>query len=284
MTNERTFESVGGLNIFMRSWKPEGEPRAVIALVHGFNAHSGYMVWPAERFVANGFAAYALDLRGRGKSDGERFYVEEFSDYLADVNGLVEIARAENPGLPVYVLGHSAGGVVASSYVFEHQDNIAGLICESFAYDVGLPDAAALLIKGISHIAPHVHLYTLKNEIFSRDPEAVAAMNNDPLIANEKQPAETAAEMIRAAERLKENMPRFTVPMFIIHGTDDKATRYQGSQYFYDHSGSKDKTLKLYEGHYHDLLADLGKEEVMADIQGWLDERIPAGASAVSSS
>ena len=274
MKNEQTFEGVGGLNIFMRSWNPEGEPRAVIVLVHGFNAHSGYMIWPAEQFVANGFAAYALDLRGRGRSEGERFYVEQFSDYLGDVDKLVEIARAENPGVPVYVLGHSAGGVIASSYVFEHQDKIAGLICESFALDVGLPDAAALLIKGISHIAPHLHLYTLKNEIFSRDPKAVEAMNNDPLIANEKQPAETAAELIKAAERLRENMPRFTVPMFIIHGTDDKATRYQGSQYFYDNSGSKDKTLKLYEGHYHDLLADLGKEEVMADILAWVNERI----------
>jgi acylglycerol lipase len=282
MKKEDTFEGVGGLKIFMRSWKPETTPRGVAILVHGFNAHSGYMVWPAEQFLASGFAAYALDLRGRGKSEGERFYVEEFSDYLGDVDKLVEIARAENPGLPVYVLGHSAGGVIASSYVFEHQDKIAGLICESFALDVGLPDAAALLIKGISYIAPHIHLYTLKNEIFSRDPAAVEAMDNDPLIANEKQPAETAAEMIKAAERLKESMPKFTVPMFIIHGTDDKATRYQGSQYFFDHSGSQDKTLKLYEGHYHDLLADIGKEEVMADILAWVSERVAAEASAVS--
>lgn len=280
MKNERTFEGVGGLNIFMRSWTPEGTPRAVIVLIHGFNAHSGYMAWPAERFAMNGFAAYALDLRGRGKSEGERFYVEEFSDYLGDVDKLVEIARAENPGQPVLVLGHSAGGVIASSYVFEHQDKIAGLICESFALDVGLPNAAALLIKGISHLAPHLHLYTLKNEIFSRDPEAVAAMNSDPLIANEKQPAETAAELIKAAERLKENMPRFTVPVFIIHGTDDNATRYQGSQYFYDNVGSRDKTLKLYEGGYHDLLNDIDKEIVMADILAWVNERIPTGTAA----
>lgn len=282
MKYEGTFEGVGGLNIFMRSWKPEGTPRAVIVLIHGFNAHSGYMVWPAEQFLSSGFAAYALDHRGRGRSEGERFYVEDFSEYLSDVDTLVEIARAENPGLPVYMLGHSAGGVIASSYVFEHQDKIAGLICESFALDVGLPGIAALLIKGISHITPHLHLYTLKNEIFSRDPAAVAAMNNDPLIANEKQPAETAAEIIKASERLKENMPRFTVPMFIIHGTDDKATRYQGSQYFYDNSGSPDKTLKLYDGHYHDLLADLGKEDVMADILAWVNERVPAEVAAAT--
>ena len=280
MKNEQTFEGVGGLNIFMRSWRPEGTPRGVTVLIHGFNVHSGYMTWPAERFAADGFAAYALDLRGRGKSEGERFYVERFSDWLGDVDRLVEIARAENPGVPMYVLGHSAGGVIASSYVFEHQDKIAGLICESFAFDVGLPDAAALLIKGISHIAPHLHLYTLKNEIFSRDPAVVAAMNSDPLIANEKQPAETAAELIKAAERLNENMPRFTVPVFIIHGTDDKATRPEGSQYFYDNVGSADKTLKLYEGGYHDLLNDIDKEIVMADILAWVNERIPAETAA----
>jgi len=273
---ESSFKTADGLNIFTRSWKPEGTPRAVIALVHGFNAHSGYMIWAGEQFAAHGLAAYALDLRGRGRSDGERFFIEKFSDYTGDVDQLVEIARAENPGLPVYVLGHSAGGVIASTYVFEHQDKIAGLICESFALDVGIPDVAALLIKGISHLSPHLHIFTLKNEIFSRDPEAVAAMNADPLIKGESQPAETSAELIKAAEALKENMKHFQRPVLIIHGTADKATRYQGSQLFYDNAGSTDKTLKLYEGHYHDLLNDLGKEGVMADIQSWLDARLPA--------
>jgi len=279
---ESSFKNADGLNIFTRSWQPEGEARAVIVLVHGFNAHSGYMIWPGEHFAAHGLAAYALDLRGRGRSEGERFWVEKFSDYLADVDGLVAIARQENPGLPIYVLGHSAGGVVASSYVFEHQDAIAGLICESFALDVGLPDAAGLLIKGISHILPHLHIFTLKNEIFSRDPQAVAAMNSDPLIKDESQPAETAAALVKGAELLREHMPAFTVPVLIIHGTDDKATRYQGSQYFYDHAGSTDKTLKLYEGGYHDLLNDTIKTEVIADIQSWLDERIPAEKEAAT--
>jgi acylglycerol lipase len=278
--DESSFEGVGGLKIHTRSWRPEGKPRGVMILIHGFNAHSGYMVWPAEQFAANGLAVYALDLRGRGKSEGARFYVETFSDYLGDVDKLVDIARSENPGLPVYVLGHSAGGVIATSYVFEHQDEIAGLISESFAYDVGLPGVAALLLKGISHITPHLHVFTLKNEIFSRDPEVVAAMNNDPLIANESQPAETAAELLKAAERLTENFTKFTVPVLIIHGTADKATQPAGSQYFYDHAASTDKTLKLYEGHYHDLLNDVDKEKVMADIQAWIDARIPVETAA----
>lgn len=278
--NESSFEGVGGLKIATRSWKPEGTPRAVAILIHGFNAHSGYMVWPAEKFAAEGFSAYALDLRGRGNSEGERFYVEEFSDYLADVHTLVNTARSENPGLPIYVLGHSAGGVIATSYVFEHQDEIAGLICESFAFDVGLPHLVQLALQGVSHLAPHLHVFSLNNADFSRDAAAVEAMNNDPLIKDESQPAETASEMLKAAARLKDNMPNFTVPVLIIHGTEDKATRPAGSQYFYDHAGSTDKTLKLYEGHYHDLLNDTDKDLVMADILNWVNERLPKEASA----
>ena len=274
------FDGVGGVKIATTSWRPAGTPRAVMVLIHGFNAHSGYMAWPGEQFAARGLAVYALDLRGRGESQGERFYVEKFSDYLTDVNTLVSQARSEHPGLPIYVLGHSAGGVIATSYVFEHQHEIAGLVCESFAFDVGLPHLVQLALEGVGHIAPHVHVFSLHNEDFSRDPDAVARMNNDPLIAKESQPAETAAELLKAAERLKANMPTFTVPVLIIHGTADKATRPAGSQYFYDHAGSADKMLRLYDGHFHDLLNDVDKEKVMSDVQAWLDARIPAAAPA----
>lgn len=280
--NEGTFEGVGGLKIATRSWPAQGAPRGVMILVHGFNAHSGYMEWPGEQFSSNGLASYALDLRGRGKSEGERFYVENFSEYLDDVDKLVNIARSENPGLPIYMLGHSAGGVIATSYVFEHQSEIAGLVCESFAYDVGLPHLVQLALEGFSHLAPHLHVFSLNNADFSHDPAAVDRMNNDPLIAKESQPAETASEMLKAADRLTRNFPQFTVPVFIIHGTDDKATQPGGSEKFFELAASTDKTIKLYEGHYHDLLNDIGKEEVMADIQAWIDARLPAETSAAS--
>jgi acylglycerol lipase len=267
MKNEFTFEGVGGIKIATRSWRSDDATRGIMILVHGFNSHSGYFEWAAQQFASNGFAVYALDHRGRGKSEGERFYVEKFSDWLEDVDKLADIARSENAGIPVYMLGHSVGGVIASSYVFEHQTEIAGLICESFAFDVGLPELAQL---------------ALKNEIFSRDPKVVEQMNNDPLIANEKQPAETVSEVLKAAARLKENMPKFNVPVFIIHGTADEATRPEGSQYFYDNVGSKDKTLKLYEGGYHDLLNDIDKETVMKDILAWINERVPVQTAATA--
>ena len=101
-------------------------------------------------------------------------------------------------------------------------------------------------------------------------------LNADPLTAHEAQPAMTMAALIRADERLKVEFPKITLPLLILHGTADKATVPHGSQFFYDTAGSKDKTLKLYEGHFHDLLADLGKETVMADIRSWIEKRLTA--------
>ena len=274
---EETFESAGGLKIFLRSWRPDGAPRAVVVICHGVNSHGGQYFWPAEQFVQSGFAAYALDLRGRGKSEGERFYVEDVAEYVADVAGAIRIAKSRDPGLPVFLLGHSAGGVVSCTYTLENQAELAGLICESFAFQVPAPGFALAAIKGLSHIAPRLGVLRLKNEDFTRDPAALAALNNDPLIAHEVQPAMTVAALVRADERLKEEFPLITLPVLILHGTLDKVTKPSGSQLFYDTAGSADKTLKLYEGHFHDLLNDLDKEVVMEDIKGWINARLPAG-------
>jgi acylglycerol lipase len=271
--NEERFNGAGGLSINVRSWYPEEKTRAVIAIVPGFNSHSGYYTWVAEQLVAGGLSVYAVDLRGRGKSDGERFYVEKFADYVDDLAHVVSMAKAREPGLPVFVLGHSAGGVVSCIYALEHQAEISGLICESFAHQVPAPDFALAVLKGLSHVWPHAHVLKLKNEDFSRDPSVVESMNNDPLIAHEVQPTQTVAEMVRADERLKKEFPLITLPVLILHGTHDKATKPSGSQLFYDTAGSTDKTLKLYEGHFHDLLNDIGKETVIADIKDWIVAR-----------
>jgi alpha-beta hydrolase superfamily lysophospholipase len=271
---EGRFAGQDGLNIAYRHWPATGMPRGVLTIIPGFNSHSGYYGWVAAQAAQEGLAVYAVDLRGRGKSDGERFYVESFADYESDAGGLVALAKAEHPGLPVYLLGHSAGGVVACTYALDHQDQLAGLICESFAFQVPAPDFAIAALKGLSHLAPHAHVLKLANKDFSRDPAVVAAMDADPLIANETQPTRTVAEMARADDRLKQGFADITLPLLILHGTEDKATRPSGSQFFYEHAGASDNTLKLYDGHVHDLLNDIGKQQVMADILGWIGARL----------
>jgi acylglycerol lipase len=271
---ESSFTSVDGLKIATRSWRPKTSPRAAVIIVPGFNSHSGYYEWAAAQFVSHDLAVYAIDLRGRGKSDGERFYIQKFDDYVSDVATWVDIIKKQEPALPLFMLAHSAGGVVACLYTIEHQKELSGFICESFAHEVPAPDFALAVLKGLSHVAPHAHVLKLHNEDFSRDPKQVEFMNHDPLIAHEVQPTQTIAEMVRADERLKKEFSLITLPVLILHGAEDKAAKPIGSQHFYEKAGSKDKTLKLYDGYYHDLLNDLNKEIVMEDIQQWIDDRL----------
>jgi acylglycerol lipase len=272
--SEETVAGSGG-SLFVRSWRPT-KARAILAICPGFNSHSGFYTWVGAQCAAAGYATYAVDLRGRGKSEGERFYVETFDEYVSDVHTLVNLAKRRDPDLPLFLLGHSAGGVVSCLYALDHESELAGLICEDFAFELPAPDFALAVLKGVSHLAPHVHALTLKAADFSRDPEVVEAMSSDPFLAHESQPFATAAAIVRADERLKQNFSNLKTPLLIIHGTADQATKLSGSQHFYERTGATDKTLKLYEGRYHDPLNDLGKEEVMSDILRWLDARAPA--------
>ena len=273
--SEQWLEGTGG-RIFTRHWQAEGSPKTSLVICHGVNSHGGQYIRAAEDFASRGFAVTALDLRGRGKSDGERFYVESIDEYVSDLSLTIEYARSRNSELPIYLLGHSAGGVTATTYALDYQDRIAGLICESFAFRVFAPNFALKLLEGASHIAPHAHVLRLKMEDFSRDPDWVSELEADPLTEDEVQPVATVAAFARAGERFVREFPRINLPLLILHGTADKATRPDGSQQFFDEAGSSDKTLKLYEGHYHDLLNDFGKEDVMDDIAGWIDARLGA--------
>ena len=270
---EETFAGRGGARIFIRSSRPIA-PRAVVVICHGVNSHGGQYLWPAAQLEAAGFSVYAIDLRGRGKSEGARFYIDDISDYTEDLGTLIALAKSRDPGLPVFLLGHSAGGVVSCTYALDHQRELAGLICESFAYQVPAPGLVLAIVRFLGRVAPKIPVLKLKNKDFSRDPAAVRALDNDPLTQGEIQPAGTVAALLKATDRMKREFPLITLPVFILHGTHDKATMPAGSQFFHDTAGSKDKTLRLYEGHFHDLLNDIGKEAVMAEMVAWINARI----------
>jgi len=269
-----TFDIADGQKVFYRIWKTVESPKAIVLIVHGFNSHSGYYQWTAEQLVSNHYETYAIDLRGHGNSTGERFYIADYNEIVSDINQMVSLIKAEHPHLPVFLLGHSAGGVFSTLFILNNQERINGFICESFAYQLPAPDFAITVLEGLSHIVPHAHVVKLKNEDFSRDKTVVDAMNHDPLIAHEVQPAKTIQQLALADEQLKRNFQTITLPLLIIHGTSDKATKPGGSQEFFDKTGSSDKTLTFYEGHYHDLLNDIEKDVVVKDIIDWLDGRV----------
>jgi acylglycerol lipase len=278
--SEKWIEGKSGLRIFTRHWEAAGPARASLVICHGVNSHGGQYLRAAEEFASRGFSVTALDLRGRGKSEGERFYIDSIDDYVSDLSQAIELGRSRHPELPMYLLGHSAGGVTSVTYALDHQDRLDGLICESFAFRVYAPNFALKLLEGASHVLPHAHVLRLKMEDFSRDPDWVAQLNADPLTLGEVQPVQTVASFARAGERFEREFSRITLPVFILHGTADKATRPDGSQEFFDKAGSADKTLKLYEGHYHDLLNDFGREQVMDDIVAWIEARLRPAADA----
>jgi alpha-beta hydrolase superfamily lysophospholipase len=273
-TNSSTFTATDEYRIAYRYWPVDNNLKGIVVIIHGFNSHSGYYQWVAEQLNANGFGVYAIDVRGRGNSDGERYYIADYTQVVKDIDMLVDIAKQNHPGSPTFLLGHSAGGVFSAVYTLQHADKLGGFICESFAFQLPAPSFALAVLNGISHLAPHAHVVKLKNEDFSRDATVVETMNSDPLIAHEVQPSRTIQQLSLADEEIKNGFSTIHLPLLILHGTGDKATKFSGSQYFYDHAGSKDKTIKLYDGYYHDLLNDSGKEQVMKDIVEWLEKEV----------
>jgi acylglycerol lipase len=273
MTNEEDILSKDGTRLHVRTWIPVGTPRAVVVIVHGLKAHSGLYEWPASEMANAGFAVYALDLRGHGKSDGERLYAAKISEYVDDVRATVKLAKMRHTQ-PIFMLGHSAGGVIACAYALEDQRDLAGLICESFALEVPASSVTLALLKGIARIAPHRGVFKLKDEDFSRNPAFVQRMKADPLIPRAGYPAQTIAELARTDERLHKDLARITIPVLVLHGTEDHVTSPSGSKHFDRVGGSVDKTLRLYQGHFHDLLADVGKEQVLSDVIDWLDRHL----------
>ena len=242
-------------------WVPAADKHKLLIVAPTFSNE----IWPGVESYNNGLAYTAM---------GNPRHVDGWS-YALPARVVADLVAAELvDGNNTYLFGHSAGGVTAVIYTLEHQSELAGLVCESFAYQVPAPDFAIAALKGLSHLAPHAHVLALPNKAFSRDATVVAMMDADPLIAHESQPTRTVAALAIADDRLKREFPLITLPVFILHGTADKATKPSGSQEFFANVGSTDKTLKLYDGHFHDMLNDIGKEEVLADITSWIEARV----------
>ncbi|MVM38539.1 alpha/beta fold hydrolase [Spirosoma sp. HMF3257] len=268
------FRNSEGRNVFYRTWTSRNEPNGIVLIIHGLNSHSGYYEKFAAQLTENGYDVFAMDLRGRGMSEGERYYIADYHAIVGDIDLLVDIVRSAYPALAIFLLGHSAGGVFASVYTVSNQGKLHGLISESFAFQIPAPGFALAIIKFLGNIIPHTRLIRLKNEDFSRDRAIVDTMNNDPLLENEKQPARTMQQLLLAAAYLKTAMPLIKLPLLILHGTADKATKPSGSQYFMDHASSADRQLKLYEGYYHDLLNDKYNAIIIRDIIRWFNGRV----------
>lgn len=260
-----------GIGLAAQAWLPPA-PRAVIALVHGIAEHGGRYEAFAARAVARGIGVVTLDLRGHGRSPGERSYVERFDDYLLDVDALWARARELAAGMPLFLMGHSMGGAIALRWAAQRRQAMAGLILSSAALKIGgdVPRLLIALAPLLSRWLPHLRGTRFDPSVISRDPAVVAAYVNDPLVSLKAPPARTGAELLAAMEANRAAAAGLDLPVYLFHGDADRLTDPAGSREILAAWRGADKTLRLWPGSRHETMNDLDREAVIAELLDWV--------------
>ena len=269
--------TIDGLELALYRW-PAAEPvRATVALLHGLAEHAGRYAALAERLAAAGIELVAIDLRGHGRSPGERTWVASFDAYLDDAQALLDAAA--RPGTPLLLMGHSMGGTIAACFAIERlaafadrTHPVAGLILSSPALAPGkdVPRWMLAASRVVSRLWPRYKAMKIEPALLSRDPLAVEANRTDPLVHHGAVPARTGAEILAAMERIERGRASLRLPVLVYHGTADKLTEPAGSRAFATHVGSPDCTLTLYEGAYHETMNDLDRDSVIDALTQWI--------------
>lgn len=282
MSTEGTFAGVAGGRIHWREWKAPS-PVAQVVVVHGYGEHGDRYTRLAGRLTKEGFSVWANDHRGHGRSEGHRG-VLTMDEAVADVDQMVEMARAAGPGLPVFLFAHSMGGTIGLRYALDHQDKLAGLILSSAAVSLEgleIPSLQRKVIGMLSRVAPRLPANRLEFEGISRDPEELQIYMDDPLVYKGAQPAKTVVEILDAMESLPSEVAGLQIPLLVIAGSADPIVPADGSRDIAERAGSADKQSIIYEGYVHELINEApdDRERVTQDIVDWLRVRVtPAPA------
>jgi acylglycerol lipase len=273
---EARFKGYGGANLYYQCWLPDMEPRAVLLIAHGLAEHGGRFSGVVDHLVPRGYAIYVHDLRGHGRSEGQRCYVTRFEHYLYDLEAFLAIVRREQSNCCLFLYGHSMGGTIALAYALQHQSELDGLIITGAVLRPGSSITAVHILAAriLSALLPRMGVTALDNDGISQDPEVVQAYINDPLVYCGKVTARLGAEFLRVMQQLPTQVKGVHLPVLIMHGTEDILSAPQSSQLLYDQVSSEDKILIFYEGYYHEIHNEPGRARVLADMEGWLDARI----------
>jgi acylglycerol lipase len=273
---EGKFKGYKGLRLYYQCWLPDKKPKAVLLVAHGLAEHSGRYKNLVEYFVPKGYAVYALDHRGHGKSEGQRSYVDNFKDYLTDLKTFFDKVRNENKDARIFLFGHSLGATIAVAYAVEHQDELAGLMVSgsSLVPPPGVSPALLAIAGILSALAPKMGVTLLDASTISRDQSVVDAYVNDPLVFRGKVPARTGAELAKMWKQLPDRVGKIKLPILIMHGGADQLSDPRGSKLLYERVGSKDKTLKIYDACYHEICNEPERKQVCGDMEKWLAKHI----------
>ncbi len=246
---------------------------ALLLLRHGLGEYCGRYTNAVNYLVPLGYAIYGLDHLGHGKSEGEREVIVRFEDYTEPLTTYYQMVKTWQPGKPVFIYGHSMGGLITCYYLLDHQADFQGAMISAPAIKVSDSISPVTIMLGsiLSSIAPKAGVLALDATGISRDPNVVKAYVNDPLVFHGKTPARLAAEMLKAMKRVTAEVSRITLPFIVIQGGADKIIDPAGAQMLYDRAGSKDKSLKVYAGLYHEVHNEPERATMFQDLEVWLN-------------
>lgn len=272
---EDTFVGVRAVRIHVRTWLPAGAPAGVVVVAHGFAEHGGRYAAVAERLVDQGLVVRVADHRGHGLSEGKRTSVVRFDDYVDDVTTVIAQARARWPSLRLVLLGHSMGGLIALDLAVRPDAPIDGLVLSApAACPRDLSKLTLIVGNALSRIAPNTGVLRVPLNRISRDPAVVDTYNNDPLVFRTPIRARLGAEMLVAMDRVDTGLPSLRVPLLVMQGTADGIVDPGCGPHVYDRAGSIDKTLKMYDGLWHEIFNEPERDHVLSDLTGWLGSRL----------
>ncbi len=271
LIEDDSFVGVRGLKIHARTWLPAGAPIGVVVIAHGFAEHGGRYAAVAERLVADGIAVRAADHRGHGLSEGRRTSIVRFGDYVDDLTTVIAQARGRWPSLRLVLLGHSMGGLVALDLAVRPGGPVDGLVLSAPAACPREVSRFTLAVgRALSRVAPNTGVLRLPLNRISRDPAVVDAYNNDPLVFRTPIRARLGAEMLDAMDRVDAGLPSLRTPLLVMQGTADGLVDPGCGPHVYDRAGSEDKTLKMYDGLWHEIFNEPERDHVLDDLTGWL--------------
>lgn len=276
---EGYMKGVRDTDIYYQYWMPEGEPKAILLVVHGLAEHSGRYMNVVNHLVPSGYAVYGIDHIGHGKSAGERVYVKRFQDYTETLKIYFDMIRDWQPKKSIFLIGHSMGGLISTAYLLEHQDELSGAVLSGPGVKVPDNISQAVIFVGnmLSILMPKAGVIQLDAKGVSRDPAVVDAYVNDPLVYTGKTTARLGAELLKTMQRVSKQAAGIRLPIMILQGSDDKLVDPSGAQLLYDLVGSEDKTIKIYDGFYHEVFNEPGHEQVLNDVETWLEAHLDAG-------
>lgn len=261
----------GGVELYV-SKNLVDKPGAVIVIVHGVCEHSGRYEYVTSKLNSFGYSVYRFDNRGHGRSGGEKGYVENFNLFIDDAGKIVDMAKSENPNLPIFMLGHSMGGFITAGFGIKYPNRLTGQIL-SGAATIILPMLVNFEGVDFTPMARNPIPNSLSDQV-SRDPKVIEDYKNDPLNLKEYTTWLMSEVFLRGARWLMDNLRSYVYPCLILHGGADEIVTPVASWHFHQHIKSKDKELKTYEGLYHEIMNEPEKDTVIEDVHAWIKKRI----------